>query len=84
MEGGGRTTDTFSGLVGAGGATYNFSETGIAWPSDKNKYGVTAYTNTTAVPPPNWAVYNGCVSNASRARTHRRTHRRDGTDATAP
>lgn len=34
--------------------TYTFSEQGIAWPSDKEKYGKTKYDISQIVPPLNW------------------------------
>ncbi|KAI7867018.1 ligand-effect modulator 3 family [Spinellus fusiger] len=36
-------------------ATYTFSSTNIAWPTDLQKYKPTAYTMGSIVPPPNWA-----------------------------
>lgn len=36
--------------------TYEFSSKGIAWPSDKEKYGKTKYRPDQIAPPPNWAV----------------------------
>ena len=33
---------------------FEFTDSGIAWPSDKNKYGKTKYGPGEAVPPPNW------------------------------
>ncbi|KAI8139411.1 ligand-effect modulator 3 family [Fennellomyces sp. T-0311] len=36
--------------------TYEFARTGIAWPTDKDKYGPTRYTPESVVPPPNWAL----------------------------
>ena len=35
--------------------TFDFSTTGIAWPTDKEKYAPTKYTPDSIVPPPNWA-----------------------------
>ena len=35
--------------------TYEFSEKGIAWPSDKEKYGKTKYTIDQIRPPLDWA-----------------------------
>ncbi|KAI9496128.1 CDC50 family protein [Zychaea mexicana] len=37
-------------------STYDFATTGIAWPTDKDKYGITQYTPDSVVPPPNWAL----------------------------
>ncbi|CCM03829.1 uncharacterized protein FIBRA_05978 [Fibroporia radiculosa] len=37
--------------------TYNFSQTGIAWPGEAKKYAATpGYNLSQIVPPPNWAV----------------------------
>jgi hypothetical protein len=36
-------------------ATYNFSTTGIAWPTDTKKYKPCGYQNSQIIPPPNWA-----------------------------
>jgi len=52
--------DSFSNLTAVGGGTLiSFSTSGIAWPSDKNKYANTSYQPNQAVPPPNWSKYNG-------------------------
>lgn len=50
--------DTASDLtsVTSDGSNYVFQRTGIAWPTDKQKYKPTQYTNAEIVPPPNWAV----------------------------
>ena len=34
----------------------NFTTDGIAWPSDRQKYGQTKYNATDVVPPPNWIL----------------------------
>jgi len=34
----------------------NFTTVGIAWPSDRQKYGQTQYNASDVVPPPNWAL----------------------------
>lgn len=55
--------DTFSTLTllnapsmsGSGNQTYNMTETGIAWATDKNRFKKTAYNASQVVPPPNWA-----------------------------
>ncbi|RUP43260.1 CDC50/LEM3 family, partial [Jimgerdemannia flammicorona] len=46
-------------IVSPGGfvnSTYVFSSTGIAWPTDRAKYGRTAYGIADVRPPPNWAL----------------------------
>ena len=44
-------------------ALFEFTDSGIAWPSDKNKYGKTKYGPGEAVPPPNWMDdWKECVS----------------------
>jgi len=48
-----------SGSYGDKGAIYVFDDSNIAWPSDVSKYINTAYTPQQALPPPNWAKYNG-------------------------
>ncbi|KAJ3022638.1 hypothetical protein HKX48_005700 [Thoreauomyces humboldtii] len=61
------TTDEISGLTCASsdcstGATYDFGETGISWPSDKDRFQPTKWATTlsesdlaaTLVPPPMW------------------------------
>lgn len=35
---------------------YTFSKSGLAWPTDKDKYGQTQYAASDVVPPPNWAL----------------------------
>lgn len=40
----------------AGNTTYQMSNKGIAWDSDKDLYKTTAYTVDQVVPPPNWRV----------------------------
>lgn len=54
--------DTFSTLtllnapnVSGGRQTYNMTEIGIAWATDKNRFKKTEYNATDVVPPPNWA-----------------------------
>ncbi|KAI8343088.1 CDC50/LEM3 family [Chlamydoabsidia padenii] len=34
---------------------FNFTTTNIAWPTDKQKYKPTQYSNSQIVPPPNWS-----------------------------
>ena len=53
----GGTADTFSNLTSASGP-YTFTQSGIAWPSDSSKYGVSQYSPSQVLPPPNWAFYN--------------------------
>lgn len=53
------TYGKLTGLDGNLGTVYEFSKSGIAWPTDKNKYGATKYTAADVVPPPNWARFNG-------------------------
>lgn len=53
--------------VGNGGNTFQFSAKGIAWPTDVEKYGVTAYTTSSAAPPINWKTYRGRSLNGSWA-----------------
>lgn len=50
--------DTASDLTSldSTGSAYTFQRTGIAWPTDKQKYKVTSYQNSAIVPPPNWAL----------------------------
>jgi len=55
--------DTFSNLTSSDGG-FSFSEKGIAWPSDKEKFKNSNYQpgptgNFTVVPPPYWTKYNG-------------------------
>lgn len=50
--------DTFSPMIGKSN-NYTWLTTGIAWPSDKNKYGPPQFTSADVVPPPNWSNYNG-------------------------
>lgn len=38
----------------AGNAVYEMTKSGIAWTSDKNRYGVTSYSYDQIIPPPNW------------------------------
>lgn len=55
--------DTFSTLTllnapalgGSGNQTYNMTEDGIAWATDKNRFKKTTYNASSVVPPPNWA-----------------------------
>lgn len=42
------------GLSG-GNVEYTMTKEGIAWTSDKNRYGTTSYTYDQIIPPPNWA-----------------------------
>lgn len=56
------TTDTYSALTSATSPsrTYNFSQTGIAWPGEAKKYATTpGYNVSQIVPPPNWQKYSG-------------------------
>ncbi|KAH9857801.1 cell cycle control protein [Lenzites betulinus] len=51
--------DSFSGLWNPTDTTqtYNFSETGIAWPGEAKKYASKpGYDNSQITPPPNWAL----------------------------
>lgn len=53
--------DTFSSLTllnpnsNSQNETYHMTDEGIAWPTDKNRFKKTTYTNDQVVPPPNWA-----------------------------
>jgi hypothetical protein len=53
--------DTFSQPVllnptnGLNTQTYNMTDQGIAWSTDKNRFKKSQYTNDQVVPPPNWA-----------------------------
>lgn len=38
-----------------GNAVYEMTKSGIAWTSDKNRYGNTSYSYDQIIPPPNWA-----------------------------
>jgi hypothetical protein len=51
-------SDTFSNLTLVGATTsYNFSQSGIAWPGEAQKYSATtSYNLSDIVPPPNWAL----------------------------
>ncbi|KAJ5095165.1 hypothetical protein N7532_007456 [Penicillium argentinense] len=44
--------------AGPEGVTYNMTNKGIAWSSDKNLIKKTAYSQYDVVPPPNWVRYN--------------------------
>lgn len=46
-----------SGSSGTPGSVYGFSQSGIAWPSDKAKFVKTNYQPYEVLPPPNWAKY---------------------------
>ena len=51
--------DTFSSLtlVTDNSTTYNFSESGIAWPGEADKYSESpGYALDEIVPPPNWGL----------------------------
>ncbi|KAI8393826.1 CDC50/LEM3 family [Radiomyces spectabilis] len=51
--------DTISNLTSVNAPqdlSYGFSKKGIAWPTDKQKYGPTRYQVSQIVPPPNWAL----------------------------
>lgn len=62
-------TDTFNLPVntGANNATYNFTDKGIAWPGEKDKYSnKPGYDDLNdIVPPPNWALRYGTTWNSS-------------------
>nr|CAG8466090.1 6657_t:CDS:2 [Entrophospora candida]CAG8510777.1 4766_t:CDS:2 [Entrophospora candida] len=47
------------------GSSYNFTQSGIAWPSDRQKYGKTAYDYGQIRPPPDWVdrYPNGSYTN---------------------
>lgn len=49
--------DTFSTLSSANSSShsYNMTENGIAWATDKNRFKKTEYNASSIVPPPNWA-----------------------------
>lgn len=53
--------DTFSAPIllnptnGMSTQTYNMTDEGIAWATDRNRFKKTEYTNDQVVPPPNWA-----------------------------
>lgn len=53
--------DTFSSPVllnsksGSDNETYDLTETGISWSSDKHRFKQTSYTADQIVPPPNWS-----------------------------
>ncbi|ORZ23482.1 ligand-effect modulator 3 family [Absidia repens] len=50
------TASNFTSISeGSGTKQYTFSTSNIAWPTDKQKYKPTQYTNAQIVPPPNWA-----------------------------
>ncbi|KAH9951489.1 cell cycle control protein [Amylocystis lapponica] len=60
--------DTFSGLTLVDSSTtYNFSESGIAWPGEAKKYAASpAYNLSEIVPPPNWTLrYPSGYSNST-------------------
>jgi hypothetical protein len=51
--------DTVSNLTSVDApqpSTYEMTTRGIAWPTDKQKYGPTKYEISAIVPPPNWAL----------------------------
>jgi hypothetical protein len=51
--------DTYSSLTSVNDATssaYNFSQTNLAWETDKQKYKPTQYQISQIAPPPNWAL----------------------------
>ncbi|KAG0193116.1 hypothetical protein DFQ28_006339 [Apophysomyces sp. BC1034] len=50
------TASNFTSVNAPTHLTYNFSRTGIAWPTDRKKYGRTQYPLSQIVPPPNWAL----------------------------
>ncbi|KAJ3175802.1 hypothetical protein HK101_010580, partial [Irineochytrium annulatum] len=50
-------TDEISNLTGTNGQTYNFTENGIAWPADTNKFVSAPFpTNIAVYPPPLWTI----------------------------
>ncbi|KCV68090.1 hypothetical protein H696_05342 [Fonticula alba] len=54
--------DTFSSLSSTSPTaplTYPWSDKGIAWPSDLNKFRPTEYGPNDVLPPPNWSKYAG-------------------------
>ncbi|ORX53075.1 CDC50-domain-containing protein [Hesseltinella vesiculosa] len=48
------TASNFTSL--ADGSHYNFSTSNVAWPTDKQKYGMTQYSISQIAPPPNWSL----------------------------
>ncbi|KAF8306437.1 Lem3/Cdc50 [Clavulina sp. PMI_390] len=60
--------DTFSlpTSTASSNQTYNFTDTGIAWPGERKKYTNTpAYNPEDIVPPPNWYLRYGDTYNSS-------------------
>ena len=60
--------DTFSNLTQPGnpGTTYLWSEKGIAWPGEADKYAATpGYSIDEIAPPPNWRVRFPSYSNST-------------------
>lgn len=49
-------SDQYSDMVSEDGRSYAFPPKGIAWPSDKNRYGTTKYTLEQVKPPPFWTT----------------------------
>ncbi|KAF7723054.1 hypothetical protein EC973_002388 [Apophysomyces ossiformis] len=49
------TASNFTSVNAPVPMTYDFSRVGIAWPTDRKKYGQTQYSLSQIVPPPNWA-----------------------------
>lgn len=61
-------SDTYSNmtLTSNPSTTYLWSEKGIAWPGEANKYAVTpGYSNDDIAPPPNWRVRFPSYSNST-------------------
>ncbi|KAL0091046.1 CDC50 family protein [Phycomyces blakesleeanus] len=50
------TASNFISVDQSTATTYSFETTGIAWPTDKQKYKPTKYQTSEIVPPPNWAL----------------------------
>ncbi|KAI7871592.1 cell cycle control protein [Spinellus fusiger] len=50
------TTSDFNLIDTQPPTTFVFNTTGIAWPTDKQKYNPTTYDVSQIVPPPNWAL----------------------------
>lgn len=49
-------SDQFGALAGSDGARYEFPAKGIAWASDRDRYGATQYTLEQVRPPPFWTT----------------------------
>ncbi|KAI8372765.1 cell division control protein 50 [Radiomyces spectabilis] len=50
------TISNFTRIDGDQAASYTFQKTGIAWPTDKQKYRPTQYATDQIAPPPNWSL----------------------------